>query len=173
MCTSARSEWTSASVSSKDWAWTSTTSLTPTSQLESCSRILRVFRKRVQCQNGSTKRIPKRVRVNLSRTSRTDEAAEPPRKPLPPSRSVEKARKDAQSQVLSTSFLLAKTRGCHEIMPNTTRLATLPCATRGKTRVSEVGVSTSVSGLRRARTQLTGSFRTGRGTNFTTSTLHS
>jgi hypothetical protein len=32
----------------------------------------------------------------VSRTSRTDEAAEPPRKPLPPSRSVEKAREDAQ-----------------------------------------------------------------------------
>ena len=72
----ARSECTSASESSKDWAGTSTRSLTPTSQLESCSEILRVFRERVQCQNGSTKRIPKRVRVNLSRISRTDEAAE-------------------------------------------------------------------------------------------------
>ena len=72
----ARSECTSASVSSKDWAGTSTRSLTPTSQLESCNKILRVFRERVQCQNGSTKRIPKRVRVNLSRISRTDEAAE-------------------------------------------------------------------------------------------------
>ena len=65
-----------ASVSSKDRAGTSTRSLTPTSQLESCNKILRVFRERVQCQNGSTKRIPKCVRVNLSRTSRTDEAAE-------------------------------------------------------------------------------------------------
>ena len=72
----ARSECTSASESSKDWAGTSTRSLTPTSQLESCSKILRVFREQVQCQNGSTKRIPKRVRVHLSRTSRTDEAAE-------------------------------------------------------------------------------------------------
>ena len=72
----ARSEWTSVSESSKDWAGTSTSSLTPTSQLESCSEILRVFRERVQCQSGSTKRNPKRVRVHLSRTSRTDEAAE-------------------------------------------------------------------------------------------------
>ena len=72
----ARSECTSASVSSKDWAGTSTRSLTPVGQLESCSKHLRVLRERSHCQSGSTKRIPKRVRVRLSRTSRTDEAAE-------------------------------------------------------------------------------------------------
>ena len=72
----ARSEWTSASESSKDWAGTSTTSLTPTSQLESCSSNLRRYDRDFQCQCGSTKRIPKRVRVKVSRTSRTDEAAE-------------------------------------------------------------------------------------------------
>ena len=62
--------------SSKDWTWTSTRSLTPVGQLESCSKHLRVLRERSHCQSGSTKRIPKRVRVRLSRTSRTDEAAE-------------------------------------------------------------------------------------------------
>ena len=37
---------------------------------------LRRYDRDFQCQNGSTKRIPKRVRVKVSRTSRTDEAAE-------------------------------------------------------------------------------------------------
>ena len=123
----AGSEWTSVSESSKDRAGTSTRSLTPTSQLESCSEILRVFRERTHRQSGSTKRNPKRVRVSLSRTSRTDEAAEPHRLGSSPSRPVEKARKDAQSNFLSTSFLLTKTRVCHEFMPKTTRLATLSC----------------------------------------------
>ena len=67
----------SASESSKDKAGTSTRSLTPTSQLESCSKIFqRVFGEDFECQCGSTKRIPKRVRVNVSLTSHTDEAAE-------------------------------------------------------------------------------------------------
>ena len=91
----ARSECTSASVSSNEWAWTSTTSLTPTSQLESCSKILRVFRERCQCQSGSTKRNPKRVRVTPSRTSRTDEAAEPHRLGHLHRDRLKKARKDA------------------------------------------------------------------------------
>ncbi len=73
-------------------------SLTPTKKLESYSSNLRRYDRDVQCKSGSTKRIPKRVRLNVSRTSRTDEAAEPPRKPLPPSRSVEKAREGAQSR---------------------------------------------------------------------------
>ena len=111
--------------SSKDWTWTSTRSLTPVGKLESCSKHLRVLRERSHYQSGSTKRIPKRVRVRLSRTSRTDEAAEPHRLGSSPSRPVEKARKDAQCHFLSTTFLLTKTRGCHEFMPKTTRLATL------------------------------------------------
>jgi len=39
-------------------------------------KLQQVFRERFHRQSGSTKRIPKRVRVQVSRTSRTDEAAE-------------------------------------------------------------------------------------------------
>ena len=77
-----RSQCTSASVSSKDWAGTSTTSLTPTSQLESCSKILRVFRERTHRQSGSTKRIPKRVRVRLAARSVVMPLSEMPLRPL-------------------------------------------------------------------------------------------
>jgi len=59
-----------------------------------CSN-LRVYDRDCQCKSGSTKRIPKRVRLTVSRTSRTDEAAEPHRLGSPPSRSVEKGSKGA------------------------------------------------------------------------------
>ena len=104
------------------------------------ARSCEVFRERFHRQSGSTKRIPKRVRVEPSRTSRTDEAAEPHRLGSSPSRSVEKARKDAHSRFLSTSFLLTKTRFCHEFMPKTTRLATLP---QNRIKIAFSGLETS------------------------------
>ena len=89
--------------SSKDWTWTSTRSLTPVGQLESCSKHLRVLRERSHCQSGSTKRIPKRVRVRLSRTSRTDEAAERCRLHERGPLSLEAARDGAFSDVFFCS----------------------------------------------------------------------
>ena len=69
--------------------------MAPTSQLESCSSNLRRYDRDSQCKSGSTKRIPKRVRLRVSRTSRTDEAAEPHRLGSLHRDRLKKARKDA------------------------------------------------------------------------------